>query len=194
MAEVTNEAAAEKAQKVLCCWTVGDQRDGGFGQFRHQVIRIDVVGTKDSVSVTHMFQDGQPGLFSVLQLSKELATSFPSSTVTWRRTRRPATDELTVTVTWRDQNVTHIHLDEASRPSYDTNPIVACWELGCTIGISSFIGRKHQRADSRSVQDKLWSILSTVLSVQYSDPSGAARTKIETTYYNKERKERQRQK
>lgn len=71
VAEVADETATEKAQKVLPRWAVGDERDGSVGQFHDQFIRVDVVSTEDSVPVADTLQDGQPSLFAVLELQKK---------------------------------------------------------------------------------------------------------------------------
>lgn len=68
VAEVADETATEKAQKVLPRWAVGDERDGSVGQFHDQVIRVDVVSAENRVPVANTFQDGQPSLFAILEL------------------------------------------------------------------------------------------------------------------------------
>ncbi len=71
VAEVADETATEKTQKVLPRWAVGDERDGSVGQFHDQFIRVDVVSTEDSVPVADTLQDGQPCLFAILELQKK---------------------------------------------------------------------------------------------------------------------------
>ena len=48
--EVTDETATKEAQKVLRSRTIGNELDGRLRQFGHHIVRVDVVGAKDSVT------------------------------------------------------------------------------------------------------------------------------------------------